>query len=96
MGGSQSASASTATSSSGGVVAADYPLLFDYECNPYVAEFIRNKRDYLDELNIIIQAYAEVQQIFSTHSKGIVKLKAKLVSLLLDADSFFNMQIIEH
>ena len=78
MGGSQSAPSPTKSSPT--AVVTDYPLLFDYECNEHVADFIQNRPEFLEELKRTIQAYADVCKVTSDHSKGIVILKAKLVS----------------
>ena len=74
MGASQSTSAdsnSTGTS--------DY-VLFEYNCNGYVAEFIHHGQKYCDELNAKIKAYAEVTNIQFSCSQGIITLKANPVS----------------
>ena len=78
MGGNQSAPSPTKSNPS--AVVADYPLLFDYECNKHVADFIQNRSEFFEELKRTIQAYADVYKVTSDHSKGIVTLKAKLVS----------------
>ena len=79
MGASQSSSINS-TGISNVSNASYYPLLFDYECNNHVADFILRRSEYFDELKRTVQAYAEIDNIVVSGPQGIVTLKPKVVS----------------